>query len=253
MTNPYFNQTWWDTKIKENESSFYYGIGDENADSKIFTRKYIKSQRYKSIIDLGCGPATEFFAYKMEDYDINYLGVDSSRYFFDKNTSVGVPMHLSRAESTSLPASCVEVVFSRHVLEHQPFFEPILEEMIRLGEREAMHVFFFKPWGQEKSSNYDHNENLWHTTYNKESIEDYLKNHPKVKNYTWEEVPISSGLKEGFTEETVLHIFLRYPQIIQSYTSHSSGRLVLTNKITGKKITLQLDPNDEINIENFNY
>ena len=125
--------------------------------------------------------------------------------------------------------------------------------MIRLGEREAIHVFFFKPWGQEKSSNYDHNENLWHTTYNKESIEDYPKNHPKVKNYTWEEVPISSGLKEGFTEETVLHIFLRYPQIIQSYTSHSSGRLVLTNTITGKKITLQLDPNDEINIENFNY
>jgi SAM-dependent methyltransferase len=254
MNNPYFKQTWWDTTIKEKESGFLYGIGKSDAISKIFSRQYVKSKGYRSIIDLGCGPATEFFAYKDEGYEINYLGIDSSQYLFKINLERGVPMLLSRAESVHLPQNSYEIVYSRHVLEHQPFFEPILEEMIRLAEKEATHVFFFKPGENPKFSHFNEEENLWHSTYNKKEIENFLEQHPKVDFFFWEDVPLpENGLADGFTPEVMLHIIMKKAKLDHEIICNEPKRFTIENEITGKKITFFLDPGDILKLESFNF
>lgn len=240
-----FQQTWWDTIIHQKEDSFLYGIGGSEAVSKVYSRNYIMSKNYKSIIDVGCGPATEYFAYKKDGYEINYLGVDSSTHFFNKNRENGVPMHLSPAEFTNLPSNCADVVFSRHVLEHQPNFDPILDEMIRLARIEAIHIFFFSPWVYEQSSNYDQTENLWHTTYSRGDIENYLSRHPKVEKFEWKKVPNEEPLKEGFTPEEMLHIFVKNTQSEKKWVSESFQKLVIKNPKTGKSIPIEIEPNDE--------
>jgi hypothetical protein len=56
--------------------------------------------------------------------------------------------------------------------------------MIRIAEKEAIHVFFIKP--QEKENiHYDKAQNLFHNTYAAKDIEDFLTAHKDVLQYNW--------------------------------------------------------------------
>lgn len=183
-----FKQTWWDDNLSTRFDEFASWIGSSESISKVFFRKYVKNKQYKSLIDLGCGTATEFFAYGKEYPELSYLGVDSSQFLYDRNTKLGVPMWMSPAEKTGLPDNHSEVVFSRHVLEHQPKFQPVLEEMIRLASKEAIHIFFIPPGENAEHIGYDPSQNLYHNRYNKSDIEKFLKANEKVQSFEWIEI-----------------------------------------------------------------
>jgi ubiquinone/menaquinone biosynthesis C-methylase UbiE len=189
-----FKQTWWDDNLPDKFSTFETWIGDKNAESKKYFREYVKNGEYKSLIDLGCGTATEFFAYKEEFPELEYLGVDSSKILYDKNVKLGVPMLHSPAEKTGLEDNHSEVVFARHVLEHQPLFKPVLSEMIRLASKVAIHVFFKVPTDDSHTDSdriknpnlgYSKDKNLYHNRFNKIEIENYLSSHDKVNSFEW--------------------------------------------------------------------
>lgn len=183
-----FKQTWWDNNLPTRFEEFYSWVGSESAHSKVFFREFIKNKGFESIVDLGCGPATEYFAYKKEYPEIKYLGVDSCKVLYDKNTEKGVPMILASAEATGLPDNYSDVSFSRHVLEHQPSFQPILSEMLRIGKKLAVHIFFIPPGDKEEHIGYDPSQNLYHNRYKRENIENFLSLHEKVKNFNWYQV-----------------------------------------------------------------
>jgi len=180
-----FKQTWWDDNLPDRFEEFNSWVGDKNSQSKVYFRKYVKDKNYKTLIDLGCGNATEYFAYKEEYPELNYLGVDSSEILYKKNIENDVPMWLSSAEETNLTDNHSEIVFSRHVLEHQPSFLPVLSEMIRLASKEAIHVFFIPPGDNQEHIGYDGTENLYHNRYNKSDIEKYLVLNEKIGSFFW--------------------------------------------------------------------
>lgn len=196
-----FKQTWWDNNLPNRFEEFNSWVGDRNEQSKVYFRNYVKEKKYGTLIDLGCGNATEFFAYKEEYPELNYLGIDSCNVLYEKNTENGVPMLLSSAESTNLIDNHSEVVFSRHVFEHQPSFKPVLSEMIRLASKEAIHVFFISPGDNVEHIGYDSTENLYHNRYNKTDIETYLYSNEKVESFSW--VTLN-------TVETALIIKIKY-------------------------------------------
>ncbi len=177
-------QSWWDDNLAERFGEFESWVGPRGAFSKVYFRQYVMGKAYKSLLDLGCGPATEFFAYRDEYPALKYLGVDSSSFIYKRNTELEVPMMQAEAHNVPLKDSCYDVVFCRHVLEHQPTFKPVLNEMIRLAEKEAIHVFFLIP-GYGEIINYDHNQNLYHNVYSKEEIEEFLTNHKDVESFSW--------------------------------------------------------------------
>lgn len=181
-----FKQTWWDLNLNSKMDTFKQWIGDYTAESKVLLRNYIRSRGYKSIVDFGCGVATEYFGYKNDGYDIDYLGVDSSLILFNKNTEAGVPMIHSDIVSTPLKDGQYEVSFSRHVWEHQPTYKRCLDEMIRVASKEVIHIFFIKP--SYEYIDYNPSENLYHNRYSKNEIEAYCLNNPKVKSIHWEDV-----------------------------------------------------------------
>jgi ubiquinone/menaquinone biosynthesis C-methylase UbiE len=170
-----FKQSWWDKNLEKKYDIFATWVGDSNAPSKKYFRKYVKDHEYKSLIDLGCGNATEYFAYKEEYPELKYIGVDSSEFLNNRNSALGVSMILASAENVPLESGCVDVVFCRHVLEHQPSFEPVLAEMIRLAKHEAIHVFFIAPDERDTHIGYSASENLYHNRYNINDIENFLK------------------------------------------------------------------------------
>jgi ubiquinone/menaquinone biosynthesis C-methylase UbiE len=131
-------------------------IGDYSAQSKVIMRQYIISKGYKSIADVGFGVATEYEGYKNEGYQIDYVGIDSCSILVNRNKSIGIPMIESNCEKIPLPDNSVDVAYSRHVFEHQPSFVGTLAELIRIGRKEAIHVFFINP-NVEQIINYDKN------------------------------------------------------------------------------------------------
>ena len=195
-----FKQTWWDKNLPNRMEEFNAWIGDKNAQSKVYCRRIVKKGNYKSLIDLGCGTATEFFAYKEEYPELKYLGIDGCKPLYDRNVKLGVPMLLSTVNDTKLLDDQYEVVFARHVLEHQPIFQSTLEEMIRIGSQLAMHVFFMIPRDEPEGIGYNATDNLYHNRYDKRAIEKFLTNHSKVKAFEWQSINIS---------ENVLLIYLK--------------------------------------------
>lgn len=187
-TKSYFKQTWWDKNLGMRFEEFASWVGPSGAYSKVFFRIYVKSKGYRTMIDLGCGNATEYNAYKIEYPEMDYLGVDSSEFLYKRNTELGIPMILSEAQNVPMEDNSVDVVFSRHVLEHQPSFKPVMEEMIRLARVEAIHVFFLIP-GYGEIINYDVEQNLFHNVYSKTEIDDFLASHPDVAGFSW--IPLS--------------------------------------------------------------
>jgi ubiquinone/menaquinone biosynthesis C-methylase UbiE len=180
-----FNQTWWDKNLESRLNEFIGWVGDENRHSKVFIRKYVISKAYKSLVDLGCGTASEFFGYKKDYPELKYLGVDSSSFLNKRGMELGVPMLRSNIENVNLLDSSYEVAFSRHVLEHQPSYKNGLNELIRIASKEAIHVFFIPPQEAPEHIDYNATENLYNNRYNLKDIENYIKNNKKVKSFDW--------------------------------------------------------------------
>lgn len=183
-----FEQTWWDKNLGQKFGEFKQWIGDFNAESKVYVRKYVASKGYKSLVDFGCGPATEYFGYKNDGYDIHYMGVDSSWVLYSHTTSQGVPVLHAPVEEVPLPDASIEVAFSRHVLEHLPRFQDALGEMIRVGQKEVINIFFIEPTAEPEKIDFYEPDQLYHNRYNKEQIETFCRSFAKVKDLRWERV-----------------------------------------------------------------
>lgn len=183
-----FQQTWWDKNLQTKLEEFKGWVGDHTEEAKVYVRKHVEANNYKSIVDCGCGPATEFFGYKEDEYNIEYLGVDSSNFLIEHNSSRGVPMTYSSIEDIQLPDSSYEVAFSRAVCEHLPTYKNAISELIRVASKEAINVWFIKPDTEEEKIVYDKENNLYHNKYNKNEVEELLKSNTKVKSWRWEEI-----------------------------------------------------------------
>lgn len=184
-----FEQTWWNTNLKSSgKFNEYLGwLGTKEADSRIFIRDNIKDLEIKSVADFGCGPCVDYFALKSEDYEIEYLGIDSCVHLKEYNESRGVNFLNSPVENTGLEENSYEMSYSRHVLEHLPTYKDCLSEMIRVAEKYVVHIFFIKPGSEEKIDHWEQ-ENLYHNHYNKEEIETFLINNEKVSSLEWLEI-----------------------------------------------------------------
>jgi len=182
--------TWWDNNLPNPETfnTFIGWLGDDNAESRIWFRNYLKENPYySSVIDVGCGPAIDHLAYPKHDINIKYIGVDSSVYLNQRNTSLGIDMIKADAHDIPVQDSSYDIAYSRHVLEHQPDFRANLKELIRIGSKLAVHVFFIKP-GDTERMDYASEMNLWHNRYKTSDIEAFLLSNPKVESFKWHDV-----------------------------------------------------------------
>jgi len=185
-------QTWWDNNLTTNMNKFLGWVGESNAESKVFFRNVIKTSQiqFKNCLDVGCGPATEYLGFQQDNIDIEYTGVDSSVILNNINVEKGIPMIQAEGHSIPVSDSSYDLVFSRHVLEHQLSFEPILEEMIRISSMMVAHTFFIKPEDQPQELIWRKSEkdNLYHTRYNIKDFENFLNSNVKVDRFEWREI-----------------------------------------------------------------
>lgn len=185
-----FKQVWWDKNLnlKYSINDMVNWVGTTDVESKRFVRSYVESKRYKSIADFGCGPATEYFGYKNDGYEINYMGIDSSKVLHDFLIQQGVPALHNPVEKVTLDTSSYEVAFSRHVLEHLPTFRDCMSELIRVGSKEVINVFFKKPVDGVEIIDFSSEESLYHNKYSTKDIVDFCTTNPKVQSIHWHDL-----------------------------------------------------------------
>jgi ubiquinone/menaquinone biosynthesis C-methylase UbiE len=197
-------QTWWNTNISSNIDTFKTWVGDENAESKLYSAVHSKNNNYTSVIDLGCGHATFFKSLKniYNECEFKYTGVDSCDYFNTLNISNGIHMINNDVRNlTSVSDESYDFSFARHILEHQSEPFTTLSELIRIGKKEACHIFFIKPKDTLKI-NYDTNSKLYHNEYSREYIENYLSTNTRVSTWKWIDIN---------KDECALHIYVTQP------------------------------------------
>lgn len=181
-------QTWWDKEIKARFNEFKSWVGSPTEPSKVWARNYINSTEAKSVIDIGCGMCDEYFVYKDLFPGIDWQGVEPSEFLFNKANEKDIPVVQFEGDDINFRDGMFDVAYSRHVLEHQRDYKPILSEMIRIASQVVIHVFFISP-KEEKIINYDEKQNLYHNTFDRNEIEAYLILHEKVKSWEWISIP----------------------------------------------------------------
>src|SRR3989338_859799 len=203
----YFKQTWWDKYLPYRNEEFSMWVGDYHVTSKVYSRKYVISKNYRTLVDFGCGAASDYDGYKSVGYILDYTGIDSCKYLVNKNIERGIKMIHSDVQDTTLTDSSTEISYCRHVLEHQADFRPLLREMIRVARLEVLAIFFILPSDTEKIS-YHWSENIYHNTYSKNYIERFLRAHGKVKTFNWVAIDIVDPPPNCPHIEMALHLEL---------------------------------------------
>lgn len=181
-------QTYWNKHMSDAfMKQFTDWVGNYNAESKVFFYNFIDKD-FKTILDVGCGDATIYDGLKHNKINIEYTGVDSCKYFIEMGRKRGVNIFESDIRTINKPDSSYDIIFGRHVVEHQPDFETLFNEMIRLGKKQCVHIFFIKPKISDTIINYDQRSDLYHNTYSHLKITEFLTNHPKVNNFFFKDI-----------------------------------------------------------------
>lgn len=204
---------WWNKNVEIRMDDFKSWIGDFNYPSKIYCRNYVVKKKYKSIIDCGCGLATDYFGFKNDNYEIDYTGLDSCKYLVELNKNYGIKMIEAELEKElALPDNSYECVYCREVLEHLSSYEKTISEFVRIATKEVMIVFFIQPSDDEEQINYWETEDLYHNKYNRQKLEDFVKSLDKVDNFFWTEIEDPKNKNEDSNlpdKKSILHIMLK--------------------------------------------
>ena len=177
-------QTFWNNYMRdETMDTFTKWVGESKAESKMYFYNYFKDKNYETLLDIGCGDATLYDGLKNSSINIDYTGADSCDYFVKLGRKRNLNILKTDIRKINKSDSSYDIVFARHIVEHQPDFETLFTEMIRLAKKECVHIFFLKPNMGDTIINYDKNTDLYHNTFGYLDIVNFLRDNPKVKKF----------------------------------------------------------------------
>jgi SAM-dependent methyltransferase len=198
------HERWWTVNMGSQLEIFHNWLGDEDAPSRVRAREHIKQKGYMSVLDIPCGLCTEYLGYQKEKSPIAYFGMDITEGLVSRAKKLGVPAFQGNIEMIPCPDSIVDVCYARHILEHLSGYKLALTELIRVAREEVIVVFFMLPGQEEDFINLTWCDGcrVYHNIYNKNGLDEFIRQNKKVKNTDWESVG------SGETAESILHIYL---------------------------------------------
>ncbi len=181
--------------------TFASWLGNENASSRVKAREHIKQKNYKKILDIPCGLCTEYYGFKKDDCQIEYFGMDVTPKLVQRALKLGINVKEANIESIPSENSSFDCSYARHILEHLPYYQKAISELIRVSKNEVIIIFFIK--STKKNDHIDlskvDNSLLYHNHYNIEKIEKFILSNSKVLSTEW----------ENLEKESILHIYLK--------------------------------------------
>jgi len=193
MTAPqkHFN---WDKLMADKDPSDFlvskelWGDGqdvDNLTRQKYYSSLYNLSTGEKiKVLEVGFGSGLDFNHLKTNGWlnKIEYFGVDVTEKFVEHAKKFYPEMKAEKIDGYQLPYmdSVFNVVYCRHVLEHQTDYRPLLSEMMRVS-KEYIFITLFIP---TTTSDFDimHFDGTWqHNYYSYKMFKDFVINHKNFK------------------------------------------------------------------------
>ena len=195
-------EAWWDYCLENTVSmnKFATWLGDVDALSRCSMRKHIYSKKYESILDVPCGLCIDFFGLEKDNIKIKYFGLDTSQKLTTRAHGLGINVVQGSIENIPYESSKFDVAYSRHILEHLPYYEAAINELIRVAKKEVLVVFFIRPTFDD-IINYEKVDGhmIYHNHYDRQKLQNFVTSNKKVRSIAWE--PITQ-------QEEILHIYL---------------------------------------------
>lgn len=193
---------WWQLSLGNSLSveTFASWLGDMNASTRLAMRKHVNVCNYTTLLDVPSGLCIDFFGLKRDCPQVRYYGLDVTDKLVTRAREQGIDVIKGDIESIPYADNLFDIVYSRHIFEHLPYYTKALDEVIRVAAKEVFIIFFLPPIQENDiidSAIVDGNI-LYHNRYNKQKFENAVFSNKKVKSIHWEHVG----------NEDILHIYL---------------------------------------------
>lgn len=195
------HEQWWEKNLTYKMGEFDGWLGDEDAHSRCVMHEYIKARGYASLLDVPCGLCTEFFGHAKHGVSLEYYGLDITPRLVTRAWELGLRVRQGSIEAMPYSDNFVDVCYARHILEHLDYYERALDELIRVAKKEVLVVFFIKPTDEPDRIDPAMIDGalLYHNTYNRTKLIDYVRRNPKVVSFAWQTIN---------DKEEALHIYV---------------------------------------------
>lgn len=192
-------ELWWENNLGKSythegaqhaapdEDGFLTWMGDPFAVDRHQVRSLL-DRKVKTFLDVGCGAAPEYIGLQHARPDIEYMGVDITPRLVSYCTKKGIDVVLGSARALPFEDSTVDVVHTRHVLEHMAYFKEPMDEFIRVARHHVYVSFFLAPVARDESiitNISDMDIPCYNNVYSLREIEGFLNAQKKVDSHRW--------------------------------------------------------------------
>jgi ubiquinone/menaquinone biosynthesis C-methylase UbiE len=173
--------SWWDERCNiEQFRTWVRGIDDP---SRKYIRDYIISKKYKSVLDVAAGLCEDYAGLKRDTEGVEYTAIDFTDKFIANGMARGINIKKANCDDLPFYDASFDIAYCRHLIEHLPYYESTLNEMIRVATKEVIVIFFLPTTKVDEIRIVD---SLNHNFYGKRKMEKFLKANPKVASLKWE-------------------------------------------------------------------
>lgn len=173
---------WWENNLDTLGKDFANWLSSSDLQSRNIIFEHINQSNIKSVLECGPGIFIDYNIFFKNHPDIKYATIDITPKIVAEGKKLDLDISLSSIENIDKPNESYDLVYCRHVLEHQDNFVQSIEEMTRVSKHYVIVAFWLLSPDQTKIS-FDQQSRLYHNSYSKTDIEQYLKN--KQLKYHW--------------------------------------------------------------------
>lgn len=190
----------WDSVSNHEFERIVNRLSNLNDPERHNIRNILAAYDVQSILDVGCGPATENASFRSNNRleRVRYTGLDESQRMLSlAKDRVSTTSSLVRGDVHALPFSdnAFDAVLLKHILEHQPDgYERSLSEAIRLAKKLVIVNFFHTLLGLAfPDIRLNDRRNFANNWYGRKKFENFLVTRPKVDGFEILQCPGIAG------------------------------------------------------------
>ncbi|GEM_PF-7070634 len=170
---------YWRDAAPKNLAALEDHLGNPEDPERKLIRRILSDKKSTTLLDAGCGSATELRGYRINGLAIEYTGLDRQSAMFDfarKNFSTDQQAHFVEGDINNLPFKdgSFDTVLLKHVLEHQQFYEGAVEEAIRVAKKTVVINLYQRLLPTPFDIPLWNRNGFWNNWYSRSKFESYL-------------------------------------------------------------------------------
>lgn len=170
------NGFYWDGANSEELSKLVDILSNTEDEERKEIRRILRELNPKSILDAGCGPATELKGYREHGIDLNYVGLDWSFYMLGmaRERFPDTVFIRGDVEDMHFNNNDFQAVLLKHILEHLQDYKTAVQESVRVAEDFVIIDFFHRLLPFNIDVHLNDRRGFWNNWYSRSRFEEFL-------------------------------------------------------------------------------